>query len=518
MKSITLVTPPSTFLLDERMFPNLGILKVASSLEKRGWNVAHLDLSGYKNYGQIVADFSKNVQSNLFGITATSPQLPAAVEITAAIKSSRPDARVILGGPHVTLVYAAKRVEVKQKRPGRAHFAAERLESLFDSLVVGDGEEAVFHACCKDSPQVIDADGFKDNGVISPLFLTKAQLEASEFPARHLIDLDSYNFKIDGVRASSIIAQLGCPFNCGFCAGRHSPTLRNIRTRSPETIIREMVHMYKAFGIRGFMFYDDEQNLDSDEFVMLCEMMTKAQRDLGTTWRVRGNVKSQLFNEDQAQAMYEAGYRKILIGFESGSPRILSNIQKRATQEENTRCLEIAHKYKLEVKALMSIGHPGESRETIDDTRKWLTFTKPSEADFTIITPYPGSPYYDDALPRDGRIFQRFKEGKQVFTYACPSGFGGKTPDTLHQVELDYVTESDYYKGDPNALVISHVWTDHLSPEELVRERNQLESDIRGKLGIPYYRRNEPIDCDAVNFGHSMGQTPILPDRMFRMS
>lgn len=514
MKSITLITPPSTFLLDERMFLNLGILKVASSLEQRGWIVFHLDLSGYKNFGKVVADYVRNTECCIFGITATSPQLPAAVEIAAAIRSVYSEARIILGGPHVTLVYAAKKVEIKESRPGRAHRAAERLEEIFDFLVAGDGEEAIFVACkvSKNSLKLIDADGFKENGTISPLFLTPIQLEASTFPARHLVDLDSYNFKIDGVRASSIIAQLGCPFECGFCAGRNSPTLRHIRTRSADAVIEEMVHMYQNFGIRGFMFYDDEQNLVNKEFIELLVKITRKQRELGVEWRLRGNVKSQLFNEEQAQAMYEAGYRKVLIGFESGSPRILSNIRKRATREENTRCLEIARKYKLEVKALMSFGHPGESEDTIDETRQWLLFTKPHEIDFSIITPYPGSPYYDNALPTG-----QTREGKEEFVYTCKDKWNGEA-DRLYQVELDYVTESDYYKGDPNALVISHVWTDYLSPEDLVRGRNQVEAETRGKLGVPYYRRSEPIDCEAINFGHSMGQTPILSSRMFRVS
>lgn len=515
MRSITLITPPSTFLLDERMFPNLGILKVAGSLERAGWNVNHLDLSGYKNFAKIAAEYADSCVSGLYGITATSPQLPATVEIASAIRSANPQARIILGGPHPTLVYAAKHNEQKQKRVGRAHRAADRLEQLFDVCVAGDGENAIFLACEADSPSVINADGFKDaQGKRPELFLTPAQLEASAFPARHLIDLESYDFKIDGVRASSIIAQLGCPFECGFCAGRNSPTLRHIRTRGTEAIVEEMVHMYQNFGIRGFMFYDDEQNLIHKEFIELLEAIIKAQRDLGVEWRLRGNVKSQLFNEAQAEAMYEAGYRKVLIGFESGSPRILHNIRKRATQEENTRCLEYAHKYHLEVKALMSIGHPGESTETINESRKWLFDTKPSEADFTIITPYPGSPYYDDALPTG-----ETREGRETFVYTCRDKYNGKEiPDRLYQVELDYVTESDYYKGDPNALVISHVWTDHLSPEELVAERNQLETEIRGKLGIAYHRRNAPIDAEAVNYGHSMGQTPILPSRMLRTS
>ena len=508
MKSITLITPPSTFLLDERMFPNLGILKVASALEGQGWHVAHLDLSGYTNFGTITAEYARYAEGSIFGITATSPQLPATVEIAAAIRSTRKDASIILGGPHATLVYAAKKMEIKYNRKSRAHRAAERLESIFDCIVAGDGEEAVFVACDPQSPQVIDADGFKEQGVVSSLYLTPLQLETSAFPARHLLDLESYNFKIDGIRASSLIAQLGCPFECGFCAGRHSPSMRHIRTRSVDAIVDEMIHMYRSFGIRGFMFYDDEQNLVHSEFIELLSRIIKVQKELHVEWRLRGNVKSQLFNEEQAEAMYEAGYRKILIGFESGSPRILSNIKKRATQEENTRCLDIARKFKLEVKALMSIGHPGESKETLDETRKWLFFSKPHEADFTIITPYPGSPYYDEALPVDER----------TFVYTCKTKYGGTPADKLYQVELDYRTESDYYKGDPNTLVISHVWTDYLTREELVQERNRLESDIRGSLGIPYYRRSEPLDCEAINFGHSMGQTPILPSRMLRVS
>lgn len=516
MKSITLVTPPSTFLLDERVFPSLGILKVAGSLEKAGWKVAHLDLCGYTNYEKIVAEYAGMsgdiFSTDVFGITATTPQLPAAVRIAFAIRKVKPLARIILGGPHVTLVYAALRREAKDGRTGRAYRALARIEPIFDCFVTGDGEEAIFEAVKKDAPKVVDADGFKDDGKVSPLFLTPEQLNDSVIPARHLVDLPSYHYNIEGVNATSIVAQLGCPFECGFCAGRHSPSFRNIRTRSSEAIIAEMVHMHEHHGIRGFMFSDDEQNLVNKTFLEFLEKITKTQRDLGTSWRLRGFLKSQLFNEDQAKAMYEAGYRKILIGFESGSPRILHNIRKRATREDNTRCVEIARKYGLEVKALMSIGHPGESEETINETRRWLLDMQPPDFDVTIITPYPGSPYYDDALPTS-----ETREGKPVFVYTCKTSYDDSW-DRLYQVELDYRTEVDYYKGDPNALVISHVWTDHLFPEDIVRHRNQVELDVRGKLGIPYYQRTDPIDCAEINFGHSMGQTPILPDRMFRVS
>lgn len=48
--TICLITPPSAFLLDERVFPFLGIAKVGAVLIERGWNVELLDLSGIENY------------------------------------------------------------------------------------------------------------------------------------------------------------------------------------------------------------------------------------------------------------------------------------------------------------------------------------------------------------------------------------------------------------------------------------------------------------------------------------
>ena len=41
----------------------------------------------------------------------------------------------------------------------------------------------------------------------------------------------------------------------------------------------------------------------------------------------------------------------------------------------------------------MSIGHPGESQETILDTHRWLLAVKPEDFDVTIVTTYPGTPY-----------------------------------------------------------------------------------------------------------------------------
>jgi len=299
--------------------------------------------------------------------------------------------------------------------------------------------------------------------------------------------VDSYKYTIDGVRALSMIAQLGCPFGCGFCGGRMSPFLRRIRMRTSENIVQEMVQLYKSYGVTGFMLYDDELNVNP-KIVELMDLIAKTQRDLGAEFRLRGFIKAELFTDQQAEAMYRAGFRWILVGFESGHERILTNIQKKASQADNTRAMDIARRHNLKVKALMSVGHPGESEETVRATRDWLLAVKPADFDATVITTYPGTPYFDEAVET--------APGVWTYTYA-------KTGDRLHSLEVDYREVAEYYKGVPGEYT-SYVYTDHLNAKELVQQRDWLEADVRSKLGIPYN-----AGAPAVRYEHSMGQGGI---------
>ncbi len=482
LPTICLVTPPSIFLLDERVFMTLGILKVAAVLEREGYPVEMLDLSGIENYESVMVMHASGSPARTYGITSTTPQMPAAYKIAQALRKERPYARLILGGPHVSLVYTAYQYECKRGVEGRAARALRDLSNLFDVLVVGDGELAIFLALSDNPPKIVDA-----NSRDSELFLSNERYTELPMPSRHLIDVASYHYAIEGHRATSLIAQLGCPFSCGFCGGRQAPYLRNIRMRTSESILRELAELHLRYGFTGFMFYDDELNVNPN-MVELMNGIAQLQKDLGAEFRLRGFVKAELFNDRQAEAMVRAGFRWLLTGFESGSPRILTNINKRATREDNTRCVETARRHGLKVKALMSIGHPGESHETVKETHDWLLAVRPDDFDVTIITTYPGTPYYDFAVAEPG------KPGIWTYTYE-------KTGDKLYSLELDYNVVADYYKGDPDGGYRAYVYTDFLSSEELVGLRDLVERDVRKQLNIPF----NP-SASAIRYEHSMGQ------------
>lgn len=491
-RAIGLIIPPSAFLLDERVFVSLGILKIASALRAEGHAVNLLDLSGIKNYVEALEAYLRGCDDDMLGITSTTPQLPAVFEIARACRRLRPDLKLILGGPHATLTFAALKLERKAGQTGRASKAAAQLESMFDVICVGDGELAVFRALESDSPTVVDGDDNK-----GPYFMSDAQFDASPAPARDLVELKSYHYSIEGFPATSLIAQLGCPFNCGFCGGRNSKSLRVIRTRSTASVVAEIEQLHRTYGYTGFMFYDDELNV-SKTMVELMDALADLQTRLGVEFRLRGFIKAELFTDAQAAAMVRAGFRWLLCGFEAAHPSILENIQKRASLEDNTRTMEIARRHGLKVKALMSIGHPGESDDSALAVRDWLVRVGVDDFDCTIITTYPGTPYYDLAQPHDSL--------PGVWTYTQPN-----TGDRLHAVDLDFSTTPDYYKGDPDGGYRAYVFTDNLSAERLVAHRDEIERSARAALGIAF----NPSRA-ALRFEHSMGQG--LPDFILRSS
>lgn len=464
--------PPSPFLLDEKVFMSLGVLKIAAVLEPY-YDVNVIDLSGDKDYINTIKKYAND--DALFGITTTTPQLPNVVEINRVLKQY--NKRVILGGPHVTLINSAYKNEKNKNVIGRSTKSMNQLKNEFDTLVCGDGELAIFKAINGD--KYVDADDVK-----SDLFLKDEQFDALPFPARHLIDVNSYKFTINGVRGLSLISQLGCPFNCGFCSGRNSPTFRKIRNRSVDNIIKEIDLLYKTYDVKAFMFYDDELNLNSSIYSLLKELI-KYQQQHNVEFLLRGCIKSELFNETQADLMSKAGFKKLLVGFESGSDKILKNINKKATKAENTRCIEIAKKYGIGIKALMSIGHPGESNETIQETYDWLLSSKPDEFDVTIITVIPGSKYYDDSVMVEEGIWKYTTNG-----------------DILYSVEVDNFTQYEYYKGIPGNYN-SFVYTDYITREKLVESRDWLEKSVLDKLNI-----QKVLNTNSSLYEHSMGQMP----------
>ena len=144
----------------------------------------------------------------------------------------------------------------------------------------------------------------------------------------------------------------------------------------------------------------------------------------------------------------------------------------------------------------MSVGHPGESEETVRATRDWLLDVKPDDFDATVITTYPGTPYFDEAVETSRGCGPT--PARRAATGCTASKWTTvRSPSTTRVCPVRY---------------ISYVSTDHLTAVQLVEQRDNLEAVVRRELGIPYN-----TGAAAVRYEHSMGQG-LIPKSILRSS
>ena len=82
--------------------PPLGLLYIAKSLEKEGDSVTIIDFAAENFDEKKLTDSLKTTDA--VGITIITSLLESSIEIIRLIKKIKPQIKVVIGGPHCTLV------------------------------------------------------------------------------------------------------------------------------------------------------------------------------------------------------------------------------------------------------------------------------------------------------------------------------------------------------------------------------------------------------------------------------
>ncbi len=400
MKEITLIFPPSPFLIDDMVMPPLGLLYLSSALKKGGIDVKVIDLSHNAELPEI--------NTKLVGISATTPQYPYALDIQRRLKK---DGHIVaIGGAH------------------SSGLSTVCLQDGFDYVVVGEGEKTIFELLELPSQRIIKNEYIKD-------------IDSIPFPDRDAVDIHAYKYLINGLPASTMITSRGCPYNCAFCG--NSVWGRMTRLRSPENIFREAEQLKKKYGFGAIMFFDDVFTLKKDRVLKICDRLRELRMDL------RMFTRADTFDSQIARALYEAGCKEVGIGAESGSQRILDIAMKGTTIEQNAKAVHLCREHGMRVKLFMVIGLPGETKETVEETKRWLEKVRPDDFDLTIFVPLPTSKIYNNPD-----------------SYDC-------------HFHLDY--SKAWFKG-INGKYESLVNTNALSNEEIIKYRDEIHRELKEKF------------------------------------
>jgi len=179
----------------------------------------------------------------------------------------------------------------------------------------------------------------------------------------------------------------GCPNDCSYCSTSRIQG-RTIRCRSPRHVVDLIGRLARA-GLRRFYFVDNSFNIPERHALELCEAL--AALDPRVTWRCI--LYPERVRADLVRAMAAAGCREVSLGFESGSERILREMNKRFTPGDVRRTADLLAAHGIRRMGFLLLGGPGETRESVEESLAFARSLRLDDLRITVgIRIYPGTP------------------------------------------------------------------------------------------------------------------------------
>lgn len=364
-----------------------GLLSVASFIrEKTDVNVFVLDTTFNPSF-DYVKRFLKQKRPSIVGIYTNTIAFYDALKVARIAKGY--GSFVIMGGPHATIL------------PNTLIS-----DSNVDAVVIGEGEvtlkEIIERLQLNEKLNDVKGIWFRNNGEVIKEQMRRPieDVDSLPFPAWDLLDMKKYLknwFAMDSVSPSLkgvyTMASRGCPFNCTYC----QPTLRKIfgrrvRWRSPKKVVDEIKILIERYNIDAFHFIDDTLTASRSWVESFCELMKNEK--IKIIWGC--NTRANTIDKKLMKTMRNAGLRKICIGGESASQRILDDIYRKGIKVEDVKkTVDDAKRLGIKTQVYFMIGAPTETVREIKKTIKFAVSLNADEVTFSITTPLPETYLYD---------------------------------------------------------------------------------------------------------------------------
>lgn len=376
MAKILLIRPKSNIPITN--FP-LGLMYLASSLEKEGHFVCILDLrfpdASLEEVKEKISDF----QPDIVGIGAMTPEDCGLREILREIKTFSYKPMVVIGGSHVNTY-----LDQLMRYPG------------VDCAVIGEGELKIVQIAQGKNLQEIrgiayrkDASSYvvnQDNGFIT-------DLDQLPYPAYHLFDVERYfrnpfvhGFVLYHQRHTQLMSSRGCPYHCIFC---HNVFGKQFRARSPENVLGEIRFLYEHYGIQEFHFEDDSFNVNVQRAEKIFDLIIHSGMDIKISFP--NGLRADLLNKNLILKMKQAGVYQVSVGIESADADIQKTLGKRINLERVVSSVREMASQSIITDGFFMLGFLNETKEQMMHT---ILFARRSPLHFTTIhkvNPFPGT-------------------------------------------------------------------------------------------------------------------------------
>lgn len=383
--NILLINPPCR---SPNMVP-LGLGYIASVLRNSGHKVNILDINAYQYSDGEVEDKIKAMEYDCVGIGGLTTTYKYVKWLSGLIKRWRPETPIVAGNMVVT---AQPQLLLKN--------------SKVDIAIIDEGEltaQELFSALSEGGDlSGINGLWYKKDGKIcqNPNRPRIKDLDKLPFPAWDLFPMHIYlknPIHIEfGLKSINVCAVRGCPYCCSYCS---RPFGRSVYARSADNIIEEIKEAKHRYGVEYVAFSGDHFLVNHAWIFELCEKIIRTK--LKVKWGATGRVN--LIDKKILWTMRNAGCICLGYGFESGSQRILNNMDKRATVEQAQEAIRLTRETGIYVLSSFMFGMVGETKETIQETIDFIKRMRIPEDRLLFTTPYPNTPLYELAR-RMGRL------------------------------------------------------------------------------------------------------------------
>jgi anaerobic magnesium-protoporphyrin IX monomethyl ester cyclase len=347
--------PKSTFLESPMVFQPLGLFYLGARLESLGYRCDFYDLN--------VDNFPPDSYDEIW-VSATSPQMKEIRRIGQIAQNYK--ARFVIGGPAVWA------------NPDSC------MGLGYDCMVGGEA----------DSPEGIQTALEGHGHVFSPVSRT---LDWVLPPVRRWsFQYTSLLAAPDGSKrpCTTMFTSRGCPLECAFCeSGRHGVIWDRFTRYEPLEIVEHQISEAYDLGYRALAYYDDILPLNKKRTLKLMEL----HRKYDMIWRcfLRSDIINNQGGYDYLKELRDGGLAEIFVGVESASNVIKNNITKKTTIDQDTNIVRWCKELGIRAKCSFILGLPGESHESMEETRRWILEHRPDRVQVGRLIPFPGTPLGD---------------------------------------------------------------------------------------------------------------------------
>jgi len=314
-------------------------------------------------------------------LVTASASFDSDVAFIQSLKKSFPKLKSIIIGNHITLY-----PDISLKKKG------------VDYLILGEPEltlkEMFVRLKNKKSLDELHGIAFRKGKkiLINNRSLPIEDLDVLPFADRRLIPRAEYfNPLVKALPYTTMNTSRGCPFSCIYCAAGITYGKR-YRARSAKNVVDEIEICVNDLGYREILFRDEEFTLDKKRIRDICRLIIK--RRVKVHWICNSRIDT--LDDKTLMMMARAGCHMIKLGVESGSDKMLKNMKKGVDVAAMRKNFKLIKKHGIRTVAHFIIGLPGETKQTLNETRRFVFEIEPDYISFNIAVPYPGTELFQE--------------------------------------------------------------------------------------------------------------------------